>query len=284
MTLAELLLRARQRLRNTGSDTADLDARLLVEHFSGTSRLDAITNPDRAIAPEIAAAVEKALARRMAGEPVHRILGFRDFYGLRFALSPGTLEPRPDTEILVDAILPFLKSVSEAGHVPRILDLGTGTGAIALALLSQVPTARAIGADVSDDALATAAGNAESLGLAGRFAARRSDWFSDVDEKFHAIVANPPYIPSEAMRSLSRDVRDFDPLRALDGGEDGLDPYRVIATQSAKHLERDGRVAVEVGFDQKEQVERLFSEAGYRLTQTGIDLGGHQRALVFCRV
>jgi len=284
MTLAELLRRARQHLRAAGSDTADLDARLLVEHFSGTSRLDAITNPDRLIPPEAVTAVEKALARRTAGEPVHRILGFRDFYGLRFALSPGTLEPRPDTEILVDAILPFLKALTEAGHAPRILDLGTGTGAIALALLSQVPAARAIGVDVSEDALATAAGNAESLGLAGRFTARRSDWFSDVGEKFHAIVANPPYISSEAVRALSRDVRDFDPLRALDGGEDGLDPYRVIATQSAKHLERDGRIAVEIGFDQKEQVETLFSKAGYRLTQIGIDLGGHQRALVFCGV
>jgi len=281
LSLREMLQRARQRLTDAGIPEATLDARLLVEHFSGTTRIDAITDPEREVGSDIVEAIDAVLARRLAGEPVHRILGFRDFYGLRLSLSPETLEPRPDTETLVDAVLPFVrKTVARQGEC-SILDLGTGTGAIALALLHLVPAARATGADISDDALATAATNALTLGLAERFCARKSDWFAKISGRYDAIVSNPPYISSNTIETLQKEVRDFDPHRALDGGQDGLHAYRAIADSAANHLEEDGIVAVEIGNTQKQDVSAIFAEADFDLVDARRDLAGNDRVLVF---
>lgn len=281
MTLAELLRLARQRLEASGIEDAALDARLLVEHFTGTSRSDAIARPDMVTEAQAVAAVEAALERRSAGEPVHRILGFREFYGLELSLSAQTLEPRPDTEILIDTILPFMRDVAAREGACRVLDLGTGTGAIALALLANVPEASAIGVDVSPDALATAARNAIGLGLADRFTALRSDWFSQINGRFHVIASNPPYIRSDDIAGLQAEVRLFDPARALDGGEDGLQPYRVIAGQAAAHLEQGGAVVVEIGNTQRLEVISIFENEGFRLLEARRDLGGNDRVLLF---
>lgn len=281
MTLAELLRLARQRLEASGIEDAALDARLLVEHFTGTSRSDAIARPDMVTEAQAVAAVEAALERRSAGEPVHRILGFREFYGLELSLSAQTLEPRPDTEILIDAILPFMRDVTAREGACRVLDLGTGTGAIALALLANVPDATAIGVDVSADALATAARNAAGLGLADRFTALRSDWFSQINGRFHVIASNPPYIRSDDIAGLQAEVRLFDPVRALDGGEDGLQPYRVIAAQAAAHLEQGGAVVVEIGNTQRLEVISIFENEGFRLLEARRDLRGNDRVLLF---
>jgi release factor glutamine methyltransferase len=281
VTLAELLRLARQRLEASGIEDAALDARLLVEHFTGTSRSDAIARPDIVTESQAVAAVEAALERRSAGEPVHRILGFREFYGLELSLSAQTLEPRPDTEILIDAILPFMRDVTAREGACRVLDLGTGTGAIALALLANVPDASAIGVDVSPDALATAARNAAGLGLADRFTALRSDWFSQINGRFHVIASNPPYIRSDDIAGLQAEVRLFDPVRALDGGEDGLQPYRVIAAQAAAHLEQGGAVVVEIGNTQRLEVISIFENEGFRLLEARRDLGGNDRVLLF---
>ena len=194
-TLADVMAAARRRLSASDIDDPALEARMIVEHFTGTGRADAISAPRQPVAADVVARIEDALARRLAGEPVHRIFGYRDFYGLRLKLSPETLEPRPDTETLVDAMLPFLREVARREGRCRILDLGTGTGAIGLALASQIPEAVVTATDISAEALATAAGNAADAGLADRFIPLRSDWFSAIDGKFHAIVSNPPYIP-----------------------------------------------------------------------------------------
>jgi len=281
MTLAALLHRARQRLVEAGIVDAALDARLLVEHFSGTTRTQAISGPDRMIGPAAVAAVEAALARRIAGEPVHRILGFREFYGLRLALSKETLEPRPDTETLVDAVLPFVKATAARKGACRILDLGTGTGAVALALLSAVAQAKATGVDISADALSTAARNARDLGLKDRFSVLQSDWFEKISGRYDAIVSNPPYIAGEEIAALQKEVRDFDPLRALDGGVDGLDAYRILATEAARHLEKDGVVAVEIGSTQARDVTALFERTGFVRLEAVHDLAGNDRVLVF---
>lgn len=281
VTLADLHGEARAALARADIADAKLDARLIVEHFSGTSRADAVSRPDMPVDPEKADAVRQAIARRAAGEPVHRILGFREFYGLKFFLSPETLEPRPDTETLVDAVLPFLRQRAAREGGCRILDLGTGTGAIALALLAEVPQAAAVGVDISTDALATAARNALENGLSGRFEPVRSDWFEKISGRFHVIVANPPYILLEELETLQREVRNFDPARALDGGADGLDAYRTIAAQANAYLEPAGRVAVEIGYTQKEAVTRLFEAAGFRSLEARKDLAGHDRVLVF---
>jgi release factor glutamine methyltransferase len=264
-----------------GIPDAALDARLLVEHFSGTTRTQAIAEPDRPVEAEALSAIENALARRIAGEPVHRILGFRDFYGLRLSMSPETLEPRPDTETLVDAVLPFVRDIAERKGECRILDLGTGTGAIALALLDAVAAASATGADISKDALATAARNASQLGLSARFSALNSDWFAKISGRYHVIASNPPYIRSNDIEVLQAEVRDFDPLRALDGGKDGLDAYRIISKGAKAHLEAGGIVAVEIGATQRRDVTELFRGCGFIPVEAHRDLSGNDRALVF---
>jgi release factor glutamine methyltransferase len=276
-----LLRAARERLAAAGVADPALDARLIVEHFSGTDRTQAIAEPQRALDAGAVAAIDAALRRRLAGEPVHRILGYREFYGLRLALSPETLEPRPDTETLVEAVLPFAGATAERLGECRILDLGTGTGAIALALLSAVPAATATGVDISQDALATATRNARETGLDRRFEALHSDWFAKVSGRYHVIAANPPYIPSEDIGNLQDEVRDFDPHRALDGGVDGLDPYRIIAAEAAQFLEAEGKIAVEIGHTQRNEVKDIFAAAGYRLAGAFVDFGGNDRVLMF---
>jgi release factor glutamine methyltransferase len=279
--LGSLLAEARAALTHAGVEDAKLDARLIVEHFSGASHADAIGRPEMPIDAEAVDAIRKAIARRISGEPVHRILGFREFYGLRLALSAETLEPRPDTETLVEAVLPFVRETAAREGICRILDLGVGTGAIALALLAEVEKATATGVDISADAVATARRNAEALGLGARFAAVQSDWFEKISGSFHLIVANPPYIPTNELLTLQGEVRNFDPAKALDGGADGLDAYRAIASQAGAYLETAGRIAVEIGHTQKRDVTELFLAAGYRFVEAGEDLAGRDRVLIF---
>lgn len=279
MTLAELIREARQAL--AGLPGAGLDARLLVEHFTGTNRTDALARPGHEIPAEAVSSVHAAISRRIAGEPVHRILGRREFYGLDLGLSPATLEPRPDTEILVDRVVPHLRRIVRDRGECRILDLGTGTGAIALALLSQVKEASAVAVDIDPQAVETAKRNAARNGLAGRFEGFVSDWFSDVAGKFHAIVSNPPYISTQEMASLPREVLVFDPQGALHGGADGLDAYRQIASGLTGHLEPDGIVAVEIGYRQRSSATNIFERAGFHLLEAGTDLAGRDRVLVF---
>lgn len=281
--LGPLLRAARTRLAAAGIADPALDSRLIIEHFSGTSRAQAIAEPAQEVGSAALSAIETALRRRVAGEPVHRILGYREFYGLRLSLSPDTLEPRPDTETLVDAVLPFARATAERLGECRVLDLGTGTGAIALALLSAVPAATATGVDIAPGALATALRNAEDLGLGWRFKALHSNWFEKVSGRYHVIASNPPYIPYRDIGNLQDEVRDFDPHRALDGGVDGLDPYRVIAAEAATFLEAQGKVAVEIGHTQKNEVSGIFAAAGYTLSAAHCDLAGNDRVLVFER-
>jgi release factor glutamine methyltransferase len=282
-TLAAVLALARQRLREGHLDDPALEARMIVQHFSGTDRREAISSPERIVPADQAAQIEAALSRRLAGEPIHRIFGWRDFYGLRLKLSPDTLEPRPDTETLVDAVLPLLREVvAREGHC-RVLDLGTGTGAIALAIAAEIPDVVVTATDISAGALATAAENAAANGLSERVRFIYSDWFSVIHEKFHAIVSNPPYIQSYAIAGLQPEVRLHDPHRALDGGADGLDAYRAIADGAAERLEPGGVVAIEIGDGQRPDVSRVFTEAGYEMVAAHRDLAGTERALIFRR-
>jgi release factor glutamine methyltransferase len=233
------------------------------------------------VSTEAVAAARAALRRRIAHEPVHRILGRREFYGLDLKLSPATLEPRPDTETLVDLCLPFLRERAAERRNCRILDLGTGTGAVALALLSQIPGTTGLGTDISAEALETALSNANIIGLKGRFEGIVSDWFKAVDGRFTLIASNPPYIRTRDIEALALEVRDHDPVKALDGGMDGLDAYRTIAAGARRHLEEHGRVAVEIGFDQRQDVIAIFEVEGFELGRSARDFGGNERALMF---
>lgn len=280
-TLGALLSWAQGRLKQAGIAEGALDARLLVEHVTQTTRLDAMSRPERPVSDAEGMAVEEAIAQRIAGRPVHRIIGHREFYGLDLRLSPETLEPRPDTETLVDMVVAEARRLGGEDRPWRIIDLGTGTGAIAIALLSVLPAAHAVGVDISADALATARINADMNGYGGRFETCQSDWFEEIDGRFDFIVSNPPYIREEIWRALAVEVRDHDPRRALVAGDDGLDAYRLLAAQSGAHLATGGMVAVEIGYDQKESVTGLFVDQGYRLHKAGRDLAGHDRVLVF---
>ncbi len=277
------MAQAKARLVAAGIADPATDARLIVEHFSNTSRRDAIVEPERLLGEPMLAAIDAALARRVDGEPVHRILGFREFYGLRLALSPATLEPRPDTETLVDAILPFVRERVRKSGACRMLDLGTGTGALALALLANLPGTTALATDISSLALRTAVENAVRHGLADRLSTLESSWWEKIGGVFDVIVSNPPYIPTEAIESLSTEVREFDPRAALDGGADGLDAYRAIATGATKHLAERGALGVEIGAGQREQVAAIFAKMGLLPSSVHSDLGGHDRAMIFVR-
>ncbi len=279
-TLADTLWLASRRLEKAGIENARLDARLIVEHVTGTTRLDAIARPEQMIARPDVEAIEKALERRTNREPVHRILGAREFYGLNMTLSAETLEPRPDTEILVDAVLPFAKD--RAGNSGcRILDLGTGTGAILITLLVEIPGATGLAVDILADALETAKHNADLHAIADRLEMMVSDWFENVVGSFDLIVSNPPYIATNDIADLDREVREFDPHMALDGGADGLAGYRAIAKGAHAHLAQGGRIGVEIGSDQMQAVVALFQARGFGLIDSRKDLGGNDRVLIF---
>jgi release factor glutamine methyltransferase len=280
-TVSELLRQARSRFAEADLDDPATEARILVGGLLDLSATDIATQGDDPVAAERAALVDAAIERRLGHEPVHRILGEREFYGLPLKLSPATLEPRPDTEILVDTVLVHLKRLAMVYENIHILDIGTGTGAICLALLSECPTATGIGSDISAEALETAKSNAESNGLSGRFQTLRSSWFETVHGRFHAIVSNPPYIASSVVPTLAPEVKIFDPPAALDGGPDGLDAYRAIARDAGQFLYPDGIVGLEIGYDQRVEVTAIFEGAGFILLDAARDYGHNDRALLF---
>lgn len=279
--LDSLMTDARNKLRTADLDTPDLDARFLVEWATGATRLDMVSSPDKEIEAEKVELLEAAIERRMSGEPVHRIIGSREFYGRSFQLGPATLEPRPDTEALIELVLPYLKDMIEQHGSIEVLDMGTGTGAIIITLLCQFESMHGVGVDIADGALTIARINAQSNGVSQRFAALKSDWFSNVSGQFHLIVSNPPYIPHQDIKTLSREVREHDPIAALDGGEDGLDFYRALAEQAVEYLFADGLIAIEIGVGQFEDIRLIFEAAGFHLMDAANDLGGHRRAMIF---
>jgi len=257
------------------------DARVLVAGLLGLTQAALIGDTARPVAEDERLRVEEAVARRLAREPVHRILGRRAFMHLDLALSPETLEPRPDTEILVETLVPHARRIIAEKGTCRILDLGTGTGAICLALLDLVPGATGVGADLSAGALETARRNADMNGVADRFETVESDWFSATSGSFDIIVSNPPYIVRSVVETLDEDVRLHDPVLALDGGEDGLDAYRAIAAGVRPHLAEGGVVAFEIGYDQRQAVTAIMRAQGFGRIEAVRDLGGNDRVLVF---
>lgn len=275
--LRALRRRAEARLREAGADTPGLDARLLLEHALGLTRDQMFSRADDSLADEAVARALVLVERRAAREPVGRILGHREFWTLDLALNPDTLEPRPDTETVVEAVL---KALPDRAAPRRLLDLGTGTGCILLALLAELPNATGLGIDISPGAVAAATDNAARNGLAGRAAFRIGDWGAGVAEPVDVLVSNPPYIPSADIAELQPEVREHDPLRALDGGTDGLDAYRIIAAQAPGLLRAGGLVALEVGQGQAGDVARLLSDAGLAVEGVFRDLGDVERCVL----
>ncbi|WP_145749304.1 peptide chain release factor N(5)-glutamine methyltransferase [Nitrospirillum amazonense] len=278
MPLRDVLKAAEERLAAAGCASPRLDVRLLAEEALGWSRTALLLDGDRPVPVEAQAALATLVDRRAAREPVSRILGRREFWSLEFRLAPDTLDPRPDTETLVETALRHLPD----GQRPRrLLDLGTGSGCILLALLSEMPGAWGLGVDIVPGAARAAAANAGALGFAGRSAFVVGSWTDALGggTRFDAIVSNPPYIPAADIAGLEPEVRTFDPLRALDGGADGLAPYRHLATVAGGLLVPGGLLAVEHGAGQGADVAALFTAAGLEVLERVDDLAGHDRVV-----
>lgn len=274
MTGAQALRAAVARLAAAGVPGAAGDARALLAHALQIA-------PDRLtlhladpVLPEAALRLESALAARAARQPVSQIIGRRLFWGRSFRVTPDVLDPRPETETLVAAAL--------AGPFARMLDLGTGSGAILLTLLAENPRATGLGTDLSAAALAVAAGNATALGLSRRAAFQQADWFSGMAGRFDLIVSNPPYIAQTEMAALQPEVHDWEPHLALTPGGDGLDAYRHIAAGVKEHLLPGGRVLVEIGATQGAAVTDLFLAADLHEVVVLPDMDGRDRVVTGC--
>jgi release factor glutamine methyltransferase len=260
--------------------SAELDARILVGAALGLDLTGLIAAAARPVTSDQAMRLEDFARRRLAGEPVARILGTKEFWGLPLQLSAATLVPRPDTETVVELALEMLRAGRDPKRRLRIADIGTGSGAILLALLSELTDAYGIGTDVSVAALRIASRNAARLGFASRAAFIACDYAAALSEPFDLMVSNPPYIRSADIAGLAVEVRNHDPLVALDGGADGLDAYRVLIPQAAQRLAPGGVLVVETGHDQSADIEGLMTAAG--LTQPKpprADLAGIRRAV-----
>lgn len=263
-SLGEALARARGRI-------AQGDARILLREASGASTAQLVAFPERALAPDAAARFINWLERRAAGEPVAHILGEREFYGRSFRVTAATLIPRPDTELLVELAVARLGGLTQ----PRVLDLGTGTGAVAVSIALEAPHSRLSAGDFSDAALQVARHNAQALGASVDF--RSGSWFGPfAGECFDCIVSNPPYIADADPHLAQGDLR-FEPLSALASGADGLDDIRQIIDGAHAHLAPGGWLLLEHGYDQAAAVRELLVQAGFQAVESWRDLAGIER-------
>ncbi len=278
MTRAEALARLADTFERAGLEEPKREARLALRGALGVSAASLIAEPHEALDVAAVARLAHVAERRAAGEPLSKIIGRREFWGLDLFVSADVLDPRPETETLVEAALKVL-GARRRGTL-RILDLGVGSGAILCALLSECPAAAGLGVDASPAAVAVARLNLESCGLASRAEIRLGSWTEGVEGPFDLIVSNPPYIPSADIEGLEREVRDFDPRLALDGGADGLDAYRAILPAAAALLAPGGRLIVEVGAGQGGDVLGLAARLGFVHAETRRDLAGIERVVV----
>ncbi len=291
MNYRQLYNEGRRRLETAGITDAALDARILLEEICHTNLQTLLTDPERAVTVEEEAAYRGLLSRRENREPTAMILGKWDFCGLTFVLNEETLIPEQDTERLVEAVLERQQEIPENAGARdtssngqtrqlRILDLCTGSGCILLSLLHFIPGASGLGTDISARALEAAEANAAALGLEERAHFARGDmWEPAGDERFDLIVSNPPYIPTGVIPTLEPEVRCGEPYAALDGGEDGLDFYRIIVRRAAKHLRPGGFLFLESGFDEAKAIQKLLIEQGFEDIRIDQDYGGLDRVV-----
>ncbi|HEX2387266.1 MAG TPA: peptide chain release factor N(5)-glutamine methyltransferase [Candidatus Binatia bacterium] len=275
-TISSALRDAATRLTAARIVSAGLDAEILLAFALGIERGRVYMNGDRALVGAALARFRALVSRRADGEPVSYIIGRREFWSLDFIVTPAVLTPRPETELLVEAALKLVAANSS----PRILELGTGSGAIAVALAKEIPGAQIVATDISTDALKVARENARRHGVENRISFVAGDLFDAVAQMtFDAIASNPPYIRDADIAALPRDVRGFEPLISLDGGADGMDFYRRIAREAPRYLNARGFIAVEIGACMGANVARLFAAAGFADVRVEKDLAGLERVV-----
>ena len=268
-----------EQFRAAQIDSPELDARVLIAHALGLDHAALAGAATQHLSDLSADQIERLAARRRAGEPVARIIGTRELWGLPIAVTPAVLVPRPETETVVELALTLIDRDGPRTRPLRIADLATGSGAILLALLSELPNAQGVGTDIASDALAVARRNADQLGLEGRATFLISDYGTALQVPFDLVVSNPPYVASADIATLAREVREHDPRHALDGGADGLAGYRAIAADAPRLLGRAGDLVVEIGAGQERAVAAIFQAAGLAIIETRHDLSGMARAL-----
>jgi release factor glutamine methyltransferase len=278
VTIGALLSAAAARLAAAGIDGAMREARLLLQAAAGIPIAIQIAFPERTAATDAAARFEQLLVRRAGREPMAHILGQREFWSLAFRVTADTLDPRPDSESLVQAVL---DQVPDRSAALRLVDFGTGTGCLLLSLLHELPNATGVGVDVSAAALAIATGNADALGLSSQASFRCGNWDDGLETGFDLLVSNPPYIPSGEIAALQPEVASFEPRLALDGGPDGLDAYRRLGPATARLLAPGGLAAFEIGLGQADSVRGIMAAAGLRHIATVRDLAAVERCVLF---
>jgi release factor glutamine methyltransferase len=278
-TIASARRALTETMRQAGIDSPEADARLLIAHALGLDRAALTTNSERALGPHEIKAIDALAARRIKREPVSRIFGIKEFWSLPLQITGDVLVPRPETETVVEAALDSIARGGLRMERLRILDIGTGSGALLLALLTELTRATGTATDISEAALTVARTNADRLGLASRCDFINCNIAEGVSGPFDLIVSNPPYIARGEIATLEPEVRDYDPALALDGGADGLDAYRAIAAEARRLLAPSGRLIVELGAGQETAVRTLFTTAGLTAGAARPDLAVIPRAL-----
>jgi release factor glutamine methyltransferase len=278
-SVSEALQLVAQTFRAAGIEDADADARVLAGHALHLDRARLISQSDRVLEAREISAISGLAARRLKREPVSRILGRKEFWSLALAITPDVLVPRPETETVVEGALDFVVRNGLRMEKLRILDIGTGSGALLVALLNELPNATGIGTDISRAALEAAQINLAQFGFESRSSLIACDMAAGVEGQFDLVVSNPPYIARGEIASLSPEVRDYDPMMALDGGDDGLTAYRSISADAKRILAQGGRLFVEMGAGQEPAVRELFTNAGLVVGIARNDLAGTPRVL-----
>ncbi|HEX9446677.1 MAG TPA: peptide chain release factor N(5)-glutamine methyltransferase [Dongiaceae bacterium] len=283
VSIAAVLARATRSLADGGIEASGREARLLLQHAAAIPVATQIAFAERLVAPAEVAAFDLAVARRLRREPLSHILGHREFWSLSFQVTPDTLDPRADSETLVEAVLAELNR-QDAGYRQKPLtfvDFGTGTGCLLLALLSELPAAQGLGIDLNPGAVAIATANARRLDLSRRAKFQHGDWDQGIAATFDVVMSNPPYIPSNEIADLQPEVARFEPHLALDGGADGLTAYRALAQVIKRVLKPGGIAALEIGAGQGPDVIAVMATTGLQHIVSAQDLHAHERVLIF---
>lgn len=277
LKIGDLVADTTARLRAAGCATPGLDARLLVAHAAGISRERIVVEAGSPAQEAVQAGVDEFVARRLKGEPVHRILGYRDFFGRRFRFGEGALEPRPETEMLVERVL---ADIPDRNGALRFAEIGAGSGIISVSLLAELPNASAVATDIEAAAIGWTKLNAQAHGVAGRIELVQASCLEGTEGDFDFIVSNPPYIESADIPRLALEVREHDPLAALDGGPDGMAVIREILKSTRPRMRPMGRLYLETGHGQHGAVARLASENGWGIAGFHLDFSGLERIVV----
>ncbi|HZT22122.1 MAG TPA: peptide chain release factor N(5)-glutamine methyltransferase [Verrucomicrobiae bacterium] len=282
MTVLEAIQKSAEFLGKKGVESPRLQAEMLLAHLLKVPRLKLYLNFERAMSPAETDALRQLVKRRGAREPLQHILGTTSFCGYEMAVNRHALVPRPETELLAEEGWKFLQERAAAGRSPTVLDFGTGTGCLAIALAAQCPASRIVATDISPEALALAEANAVQNKVADRIEFVLGDGFAPLPKgwPFDLIISNPPYIPTSEIETLAPEVKHFDPRAALDGGSDGLDFYRMFATQAGTFLKPDGRLLLEFGDGQAEAIRKILEAQKWIVEAVKEDYSHRERVLI----